>query len=208
MQLRGRRVIAIDDLNAVAATLLEGIHARGWSPDLIVGIERGGAEIARRMSGDSGIPLLTMRIQRPSTHSKTRAERVLGTVLRRVPRTVADQARHVEDWWLRRNEKNVESAAPEAPQARAFDMHGDQALLTEARCVLLVDDAIDSGRTLTAASADVRAKCRPEAELVHAVVTRTRPASATAVEPEVVLHEGVLVRFPWALDYRPPRGGR
>jgi hypoxanthine phosphoribosyltransferase len=203
----GRPVFTIDDLHSTASDLLVRVQSRGWNPDLIVGIERGGAEIARAMSTDSGIPLVTLRIQRPSTSAKNQAPNMLRGVLPRAPRWAADLLRRLEDQWLTLKVKD----SPTVPQAMGDisdrDTHGDLGLLSRASCILIVDDAIDSGSTLTAASDYVDQRSAPTAVTVRAVVTRTRPKSPQAISPEVVLHEGVLVRFPWALDYRPPRRG-
>jgi hypoxanthine phosphoribosyltransferase len=202
----GRPVITIDDLHSTANDLLRTVRSRGWQPDLIVGIERGGAEIARAMSADSHIPLLTLQLQRPSTSTKNRVESLLGGMLRRSPRWAADLLRHIEDWLLRIRLEDSPAATP----VMATDderVHGDTGLLARASCILVVDDAIDSGNTLAAASRYIEENCAARATLVRAVVTRTRTASTQAISPEVVLHEGVLVRFPWALDYRPPRDG-
>lgn len=202
--INGRRVITIDDLQATASELLERVRSQGWEPDLVVGIERGGAEIARVMSAESRLPLVTLRIQRPSTSKKNRGADILRGVLRRSPRWAADILRQIEDWWLRRKHT---ASPPAFDDAHDLDVRGDSELLNRATCTLIVDDAIDSGSTLAMASDFVAGRSAATSTLVRAVVARTRPPQAQAVSPEVVLHERVLVRFPWALDYRPPRDG-
>lgn len=67
-----------------------------------------------------------------------------------------------------------------------------------ATCVMVVDDAVDSGITLAAVLRTLRACCPPATELRTAAITVTRPDPV--VKPDYALYRGVLCRFPWSFD--------
>lgn len=200
----GRSVITIHKLEPLADEILQQVRRRGWVPDLIVGIERGGAEIARAVSISSGIPLHTVRLQRPSTHAKSDKGRMLAVLMPRIPRWMADVMRRTEDRVLQlqstiASRRNTAGARPRPIVADPAEN------IATAKTILLVDDAIDSGSTMSSVQAYLKGVSAGDAEIICAVVARTRSPRHQVVAPEIVLYEETLVRFPWALDYRPPR---
>jgi hypoxanthine phosphoribosyltransferase len=69
--------------------------------------------------------------------------------------------------------------------------------------ILVVDDAVDSGRTLEVVLRWLRGRC-PDAEVRSAVLTVTTPRPLLI--PDFYLYyPDVLIRFPWSLDNKTQR---
>lgn len=69
----------------------------------------------------------------------------------------------------------------------------------DAKTILVVDDAVDSGATMQAVVGAVK-KANPAAHVVTAAVVVT--TKTPVVRPDFHLYDKVLIRFPWAHDYR------
>jgi hypoxanthine phosphoribosyltransferase len=133
-------------------------------------------------------------VGRPATAVKQRLR--TDIILGRLPQRVAYLLRWLEvaarERMLRKdspaNETHAEVASSDAEGA-----------LASARRVLVVDDTIDSGRTLQAAVRTVR-KHNPDCEVRTAALASTW--RNPPVSPEYLLHPRTLVRFHWSLDVR------
>lgn len=172
-----------------------------FAPDLVVGIATGGAHVATAMQPHlpSDPTVLTVRVQRPGTAAK-QALRV-GSAVSLLPRRVADVARWLE---VEYREASLRRQVAADLQERAVQLAEDAGLHTAERferCVV-VDDTIDSGRTLRLAVAAV-AVAHPQATVRTAVLASTwrRPP----VVPDLCLYDRTLLRLPWSLDARSPR---
>lgn len=170
-----------------------------FRPDLVVGIETGGARVAEVMLAPLDEPaFVSVRLQRPATKLKSRFR--VGSVVSRLPRGVADALR-----WL-----EVESRELMVGR-RPSDLDRDAQTLIDgsdlakaaapAQRILVVDDTIDSGRTLSVV--------RRAAELVApGAEVRTAVLASAWHDPPVradwCLLERTLLRMPWSLDASRP----
>lgn len=173
-----RSVVTLDRAGVAAACRrLESLCA-GVRPDLIVGIASGGVGVARWLfpsaaHGVIGTPGLS---------------RLKGRWFSRLPVSVLDALRVVE---LRLRRRKPKSALPEVSD-ELKEMAG------KARCILVVDDAVDSGATLQAAMAAMKAAA-PDARVLSAVLTST--GSNPLARPDFCCFpEGTILRFPWSVD--------
>lgn len=175
-------------------------QSEGFDPDALVGIATGGAFVAavmRRSLGDNVVHV-DIRLSRPSTAWKERLQ--IHRVLRRLPKVANDSLRRLEVAMRERS-----------PALRKFDPRGVEAglhlELTElqkivgSKRVLIVDDTVDSGKTLLMAREVVR-RVVPDAEIRTAVIASTW--GDPPVRPDHCLHERTLVRFFWSLDAGDP----
>ncbi len=170
--------------------------------DLIVGIRTGGARVAdavcSRTEALGAVARHDVRLQRASTPARTGAAKGW---LCRLPRPLLDLLRMAESLWDARHahqEEDVERARArlEIPTECLKAMEADRP-----RSILVIDDAVDSGVTLSATVDALRELC-PEARIVTAVLTVTRPDAI--ISPDIALHrDRTLIRFPWSNDYRP-----
>lgn len=174
-----RRVLTLDSAGvAGACRRLESLCA-GFRPDLVVGIAQGGAEVAWQVfpSADHCV------VGSPRSHRG-----VKGRWLSWFPVWLLDCLRVLE---LRQRRRRPIEALPDL-QPDLLERVG------KAGCILVVDDAVDSGATLQAVMVAIRVAA-PQAEVRSAVLTVTR--SNPLIRPDFCCFaEGTILRFPWSLD--------
>lgn len=194
-----RRGVVTLDREAFAAAcsqLMEMVCGQG-KPQMIVGIPTGGMYVAEAMSdAASWLPIFPLTCRRPSTRHK-RAHG-LKTLVRSLPRPVLDRLRLIEHAVLTRQ--------PKAPPQGSFriddtelDVLRDAVAAAGARpSILVVDDAVDTGTTLSVVLDAVR-RCAPHAATIRSAaitVTTEHPL----ISPDYALYSRQLCRFPWSLD--------
>jgi len=169
-----------------------------FAPDVVIGIATGGTHVCDAMVGylPSAPTVAILTIQRPATSAKHALG--LSRALTSLPRPLADVLRWLE---VEYREATLRKIAPADLEQRALavadrsEIGGSAAPLH----VLIVDDSVDSGRTLQLAMLAV-AHAYPGAVIRTAVLASTwrRPP----VIPDFCLHERTLLRLPWSLDAR------
>lgn len=171
--------------------LMTEVVASGYEPDVVVAVERAGVFVAKAMNiGD----FYTVRCSREGSKTKKGG---LGNVLRYLPSFVNVMLRKLEYRLLQWRDKSVNY------QPRIVEMSSKlkTALVQGGRKILIVDDAVDSGRSLRSV-VDELEKLNPDNEIRTAVITVTRPE--TVCNPDYTLFSNqTLIRFPWAADRRP-----
>lgn len=170
--------------------------AEDANPDVIVGIATGGVHVAAAMRDhfESDPASVVVRLSRPGTVVKQRLRGDL--VLRWLPQRAAYLLRWLEVAWRERTLRTW-SATTDAMQPE-LATEAQDALVT-ARRVLVIDDTIDSGRTLEAAVGAVRSY-NPACEIRTAALASTwrKPP----ISPDYLLYQRSLVRFHWSMDVR------
>lgn len=162
-----------------------------YTPDLILGIRHGGAEVSGRMF--PAVQHAEVSMHRPTTAGKRRL--LSGRMLRSLPYAWLDRLRIWEARWLSRR-------APR-PYPAGVTPAEVPPLPAACRRILVVDDAVDSGRTLEVVLRWI-ATCCPEAEVRSAVLTVTTQHPLSM--PDYYLYyPDTLIRFPWSLDNKTPR---
>lgn len=182
------RVITLDHTDfSVQCRQLAKIAISTQRYDAIVGIASGGIYVAREIA--LSLPeatLYTVTLRRPSTRRKGK---MFKRLIRLLPTYLLDQLRIIESRIL---------AASSAP-AVSHEVHIPEAL-SSAKRILVVDDAIDSGRTMNAVVNTIRQRC-PQATVKTAVITVTTPTPV--IHPDFTIYkDGSLVRFPWSADFK------
>lgn len=170
--------------------MLEEIVSRDYVPDLIIGIENGGARVAESMF--EGITHKSVRCRRPSSESKDRATRTME-LIRSLPE------------WLRNFLRMTEAALLSLKRTNRLvppvELPAD--LLKGAKKILVVDDAVDSGTTLLAVLTALRYQ-PGEREIKSAVLTVTTNNPVETADYSIY-NNRTLLRFPWSKDYRPEK---
>jgi hypoxanthine phosphoribosyltransferase len=168
-------------------------------PDALVAIRTGGVFVAEAMARAAGssLPILTITCRRPSTANKQRAAWV-GALLRRLPRRLLDSLRVIEHRILTRPQVRP-PAAPYLFDAEELDaLQNWFSTCGATPFLLVVDDAVDSGATLSHVMSMLRQRASPGAILRSAVITVT--TAAPIVTADYALYNGQLCRFPWSHD--------
>jgi len=178
--------------------LWSSVERSGFRPTHVVGIVTGGAVVVDRMRAalPQDVRTVTVSLSRPGTAIKRRS--ASDRLLSRLPYAVTDRLRVWEARILaRRNGNGAEKPSPDLSPPDA-DALGQIAETPDSR-VLVVDDAVDSGRTLAAVAGRLRDKTG-EDRVKTAVIVQTQPD--VTCRPDYRLYDGVLCRFPWSNDYR------
>lgn len=194
--------ITTERLPAVANALLETMIRDGFVPDAVVGIATGGQRLVEALPARTPFHVMHCTSQRPGTAVKSTSG-FFKTVIRWAPYAVTNWLRRWEDWCNERPRLTPACATPEL----------DQALATVSRTIIdqgfvrvaVVDDAVDSGKTLAVVVEGLKRRLPSEADIRTAVVTQTRPAHKVVACPDYALHLMTLCRFPWSFDYRGAR---
>lgn len=169
---------------------------KDFRPQTVLGIATGGVFVARAMQPHWPEPtpnLVEVSIRRPSTAVKERLS--IGRLLARLPLRVANVLRWLE---VEARERALGRKALTDGEAGVIEMQaGTAELLAAGGRVLVVDDTVDSGRTLHRA-VELVAGQAPDAHVRTAVLTST--FRSPPVKPDYLLYERTLLRFPWSLD--------
>jgi hypoxanthine phosphoribosyltransferase len=190
-----------DELDALCGQLAAAIEsAVGGVPDVVIGIAQGGSHVADRvcrLMPTAG--RIDVRVCRPGTAVKEALH--VRHLLSRLPAPLTNLLRVIEvyyrevAWHLRRRSAERKHESLEV----ASVLGANRATLRDAAHVVIVDDTVDSGKTLATVRDEVR-RVSPAPRVWTAVITSTwrRPPMV----PDVVLMDRVLVRFPWSHDAR------
>lgn len=156
-------------------------------PDVLVAIRTGGAYVGRELCEIWSLTkeqYIEVELQRPSTAAK---RGLIAKVISKLPQWMAD--------WLRVMEASVLSWMPRGE--RHFEYSAEQLeRLTQGTRVMVVDDAVDSGMTMSAVVKATEAATGTVPATAAIVVTCADPA----IRPDFSLYNNVLIRFPWSKD--------
>ena len=160
--------------------------------DLVIAIPRAGRYVAKELMPHlPQCEYAEITCQRPSTKKK---KGTVSAILKTLPTILTDMLRVIEAWCL-----------PHLPVKPPAVHIPDGTLPKGCKRILIVDDSVDSGRTLLAVKNAVAA-ARPHATITTAVITVT--TKKPLITPDVRLYDTpVLVRSYWSADYNPSRYG-
>ncbi|HWM60527.1 MAG TPA: hypothetical protein VNN98_00170 [Rhizomicrobium sp.] len=180
---------------AACARLMDLICGQG-KPQMIVGIPTGGMHVAEAMSdAASWLPVFPLTCRRPSTRHKGAPG--LKSLIRGLPRPVLDQLRLIEHAVLTRRPRAIEGGF--RIEAAELERLRDAVTAAGPRpSILVVDDAVDTGTTLSVVMDAVRRHAPPAANIRSAAITVT--TERPLISPDYVLYYRQLCRFPWSLD--------
>ena len=188
------------------------VKAGGFTPSLLIGIQHGGAEVARRMRNDfPEAAYCEVRLSRPGTRQKSQG--LAHRLLQHLPLWICNTLRIVEsriNEWRSKGEEPVRLGEIRLPDDIASTLSTPSSpLLTPLNpssplltppLVLLIDDAIDTGATIQQARLQLL-KQFPDITIRVAVITVTIPHPLCDAD-FCLYHNRTLCRFPWSTDYR------
>lgn len=183
-------VITVDNkiFGEMCRNLREQIIESGYIPDIIVAIERAGVYVAEDMHIKD---YFRVRCSREGTEAKKSG---FGRILRYLPAQINIILRKIEYHLLLWRDKSVDYQPRQVEVPTALK----EILKRGGKKVLIVDDAVDSGRSLLSVINKL-AEFSPNNIIRSAVITVTRPAPVCS--PDFALYRNrTIIRFPWAED--------
>lgn len=176
----GVKTVHLTDIDSLAQRLLEHIDQSTFAPDQILYIETGARLLAASLHRKRRIPMLPIVIRRAGSSTKAR----YSFLLRLIPLWILDL--------LRRLERRRSSSAPNMRHIEAApdaDFTG--------KCVLILDDAADSGESLLLARRWVMERGAAECDVKFATISVTQVKARELVSYWIYPQ---LCRFPWSSD--------
>lgn len=187
------RVVTLNhkDVEELCKGLLEDVRHSGFSPDIVLAVRTGGAEVGKiffdllRRTNSKNCTYLECDITRKSTRKK----RWLTKMAKVLP------------LWLRNALRIAEAKLSFGHKSRhEFEKIGipDELRHSAHSHILVIDDAVDSGATLQAVVNELKKVC-PSATVRCAALTVT--SDQPIFEPDFFsYHNQTLLRFPWSMD--------
>lgn len=193
------KTLSKSNLELYSKQLLKKIQKNQWIPDIIIGIATGGIYISRPLwkeiekNGWNG-EYFEIKLSRPSTEKKKKLN--IGKILKKLPYPILNILRNLEVMSFELTKPNTFDHSKE--NRVVFPLELEQNIL-KTKNILLIDDAIDTGSTILAIK-NVIQKLNTKADVKVAVLTVTH--KRPFLEPDFTLYRRVLLRCPWAVDYK------
>lgn len=193
-------VVSLDRkrFNDVCAELMRHV-SDDRRPDALIGIRTGGLVVAEAMAKAAGgdMPVFSVTCRRPSSRHKPTSSTV-RRVVAHLPRPLLDQLRVLEHAVLTRKPAAAPQGEYQFDEDELHDVESWMRSSGERPSVLIVDDAVDSGTTLSLVLDAVRRRAPRAATIRSAAITVTTERPLTL--PDYALYHRQLCRFPWSLD--------
>ncbi|MBO5916397.1 MAG: hypothetical protein J6Q25_05740 [Bacteroidales bacterium] len=166
-------------------------------PSLVIGIRRGGVWVREAMKAalPENIAFGEIGLQRSGTAKKNQ----LNKVLKSLPQWLCNLLR-ISEAYARRIKHACCRPKLYPHESLSFDPASEALLQSAPQQIWIVDDAVDSGKSMASIQAKLQTYPQTHKVLYIALtVTEKRPL----LMPDVYLYnEGVLLRFPWSNDLK------
>ncbi len=193
------KTLSQSDLELYSKQLLKKIQKNQWIPDIIIGIATGGVYISRPLwdeiekNGWNG-KYFEIKLSRSSSEKKKKLN--IGKILKKLPYPILDILRNLE---VMAFELNKPKTFDHSKENRVVFPRELECNILKAKSILLIDDAVDTGNTILAIKNVIqRLNAKADVKVAVLTVTHKRPF----LEPDFTLYRRVLLRCPWAEDYK------
>lgn len=172
---------------------------RDFTPDALIGIRTGGLHVAQAMAESVGqvMPVLPLTCRRASTAVKERSG-AFKALVTQLPRPLVDRLRVWEHAMLTRGSRPVSQEPYRFDPDELAQLDRWLSRAGPGVSLLVVDDAIDTGATLSHVMQVVRQHAPAGADTRSAVITVT--TRQPRISPWYSLYDQQLCRFPWSFD--------
>lgn len=181
--------VGYNDIAEYVSRIIQQMKVDGFLPDAVVGIRTGGvyiADIFARQLVFNGGTALQISVSRPSSKNK---KKFFSSLIKLLPTKMLDFLRIIEAKMMFKS----------SGRSRIFDISLPVELESRRYSkILIVDDAVDSGATLSAVLRVIESRY-PGVGIKTAAITVT--TDNPTVCPDYYLYKNsTLIRFPWSLD--------
>ena len=186
-------------LTDLSHQLLSIIHQDSTTIDMIIGIATGGIYVSQPIYEElqkqqwEGT-YTEVKLSRSSTEKKESLG--VESILTKLPYPLLNLLRTIEVKYFETFKSNDYDDTIEE-RVRFNDTQIND--IKQSKTLLLIDDAIDTGSTIMALK-NVIQKINPTITVKVAVLTVTH--NKPYIEPDYTLYKKVLLRCPWAMDYK------
>lgn len=192
------KVITISTLEFahLCEDLADKIINNNYTPDVIIGIKSGGSYVGKKVSNILNIAKYTeVQIRRPNSSQKE--QNIIRHIIRHIPLCILNQVRILESCWRKYFSKSINYQIKEI----TFNNQITDIIINGGKNILIIDDAIDTGITMSILINYINSKY-PNNHIKVAAITVT--TQTPLVDADFCLfHNKTLIRFPWAIDAKP-----
>lgn len=191
-----------NELQCEVNLLFQKVRCSGFTPNIIVGIRTGGEHVARMgISEFPGAKMLILEKKRKSTKLKRKTK--ISLLLRRFPYFVTDRLRILEHRVRERELRQLGGDRTHSPEHTEVVPVTSGDVPTDHMKILVVDDAVDTGRTMAAVVRYLQ-KEYLNSEIRTLAIAKTM--HGPEIEPDYIrTGYGTLIRFYWSEDFHGPR---
>lgn len=161
-----------------------------FQPDMVVGILNGGGYVVKEFQY---IDFELVKLQRDNW---LKNHFLVKLILRALPYFVSDKLRKIES---KKAKQSIQAINLDELKQHVVDFKFDNISRGGIKNILIVDDAIDTGKTMFVIKNNLT-KWFPNAKIKTAVISWTIENSI--IIPDYSLFKNTLVRFPWSKDYK------
>lgn len=183
------RVITVDNNELISCcdSLQKSVLSSGFYPDLILGIESGGIQVATILASFFKEKPMKLEFCHPVRFSSVSKKSFFKNHLKKLPVGILNFLRMVEFkfFFKRKNRKEFQKIVL-PPDIGNF------------KKILVVDDAVDTGVTLKEVVQKIK-NINPQSEILSAVITMTKN-NPIIIPDYAIYRNGTLIRFPWSID--------
>lgn len=181
--------VSCSDISEYVSSIIQKMKVDDYLPDAVVGIRTGGVYIAdlfARQLGFNNGTALQISVYRPSSKNK---KKIFSSIAKFMPIKMLDFLRIIEAKMMFKSDGRsqiFDISLPVELESRNYSR------------ILVVDDAVDSGATLSAVLRMIESRYQG-VEIKSAAITVT--TDNPTVCPDYYLYKNsTLIRFPWSLD--------
>lgn len=187
------------ELRSEAFALCNAIRKDNFTPAIILGIATGGIYISQPIKEyfeEKAWHGFYAEIKLSRHTTKIKKSINIKSILQRLPYSILNLLRMLEVTLFEKMKSNTYNPNKESRVILTKELQDN---IKNAKSILLVDDAIDTGTTLLAIK-NVIKSLNPHIIIKVAVLTVTH--KKPYIVPDYTNHKRILLRCPWAEDYK------
>ena len=167
-----------------------------FNPDIIVGILNGGGYIVNEIKNEKKFESVQFESIKHQRGNRLKNSYLTKLLLKLLPYSVTNKLRIIESNKIK---ESIKALNLESLSNSNVDFNFNPNLKKTINNILIIDDAIDTGKTMFAVKNHL-IKEFPKAKIKTAVISWTIENSIVA--PDYYLFKNSLIRYPWSKDYK------
>ncbi|MGO3708250.1 MAG: hypothetical protein ACTJGD_03725 [Mesonia hippocampi] len=184
------------DEKQVSIALTQLVQKIDFRPELIVGILNGSAEIIKYLKQqDEFSESVFYQVKLQRKQETVKRKKIMRFLAKQLPYFIVDFLRKLESAKARKSIAAITKENLEKTKIIPIEI----ALKKEPQTILIIDDAIDTGKTMYVVKKQLQQKF-PKATVYVACIAWT--LTDAIVKPDYFWKKEVLIRYPWSKDYK------